>query len=131
MNAGRSRFARIVAAVAVPVAALVAIVIALHSGRPGVGTFNSCLSHLRFLVATEHKSGGRIIDTVTDRSHGTVVGEFTVFPSLSAPESLTNAIPPDGTVENNGPMVLFTRVSTGRDANAVLTCGIPEFPVAP
>lgn len=97
-----------------------------------VAAFNGCLNQKRFLVAEEHKSGRGLFDTIKDRAHGAVVGEFAVLPSLRAAERFTSTIgPPRGTGERNGRMILFTRVPTGRDTNAILTCAAPEFPNTP
>ncbi len=125
--------APVLVALAVAVAVAVAVVLVCHGGgSAGVNTFNACIGQRRFLDTTERRSGHRVIDTIEDRAQGAVVGEFAVLPSPRAAGSFTGTIgPPSGTGESNGRMVLLTRVPTGRDTNAILTCGMPEFPVAP
>jgi hypothetical protein len=126
----RATVAAISAAVLVPV---IAMVILLHGGgSAGVDAFNACIGQKHFLVTTKHGSGHRVIDTVNDRATGALVGVFAVLPSLRAAETFTSSIgPPSGTGEGNGRMVLFTNVPSGRDANAIMTCSIPEFPLTP
>lgn len=97
-----------------------------------MAAFNSCLSQKHFLIAKEHKSGRRVLDTIEDRAQGIVVGVFAVLPSVQAAETFTSTIgPPTGTGERNGRTILFTRVPNGRDTNAILTCAAPEFPNTP
>ena len=125
----RGNFARTVVALVLVVAVAAVVIGVSAGGSPGVDTFNACLSQKHFLVANKHRSGHRVIDMIRDRATGVLVGEFAVLPSLRAAETFTSIIgPPSGTGAGNGRMVLFTRVPTGRDTNAILTCSYPEFP---
>ena len=58
-----------------------------------------------------------------------IAGEFDALPSEQAAEELPT--PMAGTGEANGRWVLFTSTPVGRDANAILSCGDPEFPLTP
>lgn len=133
MRKRRSPFRRstVAGAVAVAVAVVTAIVIAIHGGgSPGVDRFNACLGQDRFLITTERKSGGSVIDVIRDRASAAVVGELAVLPSLRAAETFTSAVvgPPSGSGSRDGRTVLFTRSPMGRDATAILACGQTVIP---
>jgi hypothetical protein len=123
---GKATVAAVSAIVVIPA---IALVIILNGGRGAVDAFNACIGREHFLIATERRSGPRVIDTIRDREHRTVVGVFAVLPSARDAESFTSKVgPPNGTGEGNGRMILYTRTPTGRDTSAILTCGAPEFP---
>lgn len=124
---GNATVAAVSVIVLIPV---IALVIILNGGRSvGVDAFNACIGQKHFLIATERRSGHRVIDTIKDREQGTVVGVFAVLPSAQDAESFASTIgPPSGTGEGDGRMVLYTRVPYGRDTTAILTCSAPEFP---
>jgi len=122
--------ARITAAL-VLVAGTAVAVMAFHAGRD-MHTFSACIGQKHFLVARTRRSGRRVIDRITDRATGVLEGEVAVLPSVRAAAMFTSSIgPPGGTGAANGRMILFTRIPYGRDANAILTCSLPEFPVTP
>jgi len=126
----RRHFAVILGAL-VLVVLLVAVVITAGGGSNPVDTFNACLRNTHFLVATKHRADRRMVDVIRDRATGVMVGEVAVLPTVRAAETFTSSIgPPGGSGARNGRMILFTRVPSGRDANAIITCSLPEFPPA-
>lgn len=111
--------------------ALVANVVVVADGghSPDVSTFNSCLSHKPFLTTTVRRSDGRVIDTISDRASGEVVGKFVMFRTSRAARTYTSTIgPPSGSGSSNGRFLLLTRSPDGRDAQAMFTCSEPEIP---
>jgi hypothetical protein len=119
------------AVVIVTVVAVVAAIVVVASGGhgPDVSTFNACLSHKPFFATTVRRSNGRVIDTISDRDSGEVVGEFAMFLTSRAARTFTGTIgPPSGSGSANGRFLLFTRTPDGRDAQAMFTCSQPEIP---
>ncbi len=122
----RSRIMLIVAMLAVIGVAFVAL---RGSGSRSIAVFNSCIRQTRFLVLERHRSGHGLIEAIRDRAGGALVGEFAAFTSVQAEDAFRT--PMAGTGEANGRWVLFTTSLVGRDANAILSCGNPEFPLTP
>lgn len=63
-------------------AAVISVVAFAGRGGGAGAAFNACISQARFLVLVRHASGNKAIETIKDRAHGAVVGEFALlFPS--------------------------------------------------
>ena len=116
--------------IATLVAALAIVMVGLNDGHgPDVNTFNSCLGHKPFLATTVRRSNGRVIDTISDRASGEVVGKFAMFLTSRAAKAYTSTIgPPSGSGSASGRFLLLTRSPDGRDARAMFTCSEPEIP---
>lgn len=117
-------------AIATLVTAVAIVVVLANDGHgPDVSTFNACLSRKPFLTTTVRRSNGRVIDTISDRASGEVVGKFAMFLTSRAAKIYTSTIgPPSGSGSANGRFLLLTRSPDGRDAQAMFTCSEREIP---
>jgi hypothetical protein len=123
--------AAVILIVAVGAFAVVAPVGRFGSRDGSVAAFNACIGQTRFLVLVRHGSGNKVIEMITDRANGAMVGEFALLPSVRAAEALPTPFGIAGAGAANGRYVLFNRAPLGRDASAIERCGEPEFPVDP
>lgn len=117
--------------VIVTLVAVVAVVVVVANGGhgPDVSTFNSCLSREPFLTTVVRRSDGRVVDTISDRASGEVVGKFAMFLTSGAARAYSSPIgPPSGSGSANGRFLLLTRSPVGRDAQVMFTCSEPEIP---
>lgn len=72
------------------VAAVAIVMVVSNDGHgPDVNTFNSCLGHKPFLATTVRRSNGRVIDTISDRASGEVVGKSAMFLTSRAAKAYT------------------------------------------
>jgi hypothetical protein len=88
----------------------------------GLGAFNACITHTRFLVLVRHGYGSSVVATINDRLRGAVVGEVTTG---RTPSTL------GGAAAENGRHVMSTATPLGRDASAIERCWDRFFPIAP
>jgi hypothetical protein len=124
-----TRIAWLVTAVLVVSVVTVAALAPPGDGKTdNVSAFNACIHRSRFLVLTKQASGGRIIETISDRAWKIVEAKFAVLPSVRAAESFARTLPVSGSGVINGRMVLLTTANDGQDAGAIQACGRPEFP---
>ena len=91
-----------------------------HSG--GVGVFNACISHTRFLVLVDRGSRNGVIETIRDRANRGLVGEVAAG---RAPVTL------GGAAAGDGRYLMSTATPLGRDASAIETCWDRFSPISP
>jgi hypothetical protein len=92
------------------------------SSSGGVRGFNSCITGTRFLVLARHGRENDVVETITDRAGGAVVGEVAAG---RHPNTL------GGAAAGNGRYVTSTATPLGRDATAIETCRDGFSPIAP
>jgi hypothetical protein len=123
-------------AIVAAAAALISVVRVLKTSGSSindeVGAFNACIRQSRVLAITKHESGRTLVEMISDRADGGLVGEFAAFPSVRSEESFRAPIgPPSGNGAANGRLLVVTKGVTGRDANAIIRCETaPAFPPA-
>lgn len=123
-----ARIAVVSAAATISAAVIAAVVVVSDAPGSGSGTaFDACISQTRSLVLTHHRSGDKVIETIKDRAHSEVVGEFARLPSERAAEAFPT--PVTGAAARNGRYVMFTNDLVGRDPTAVERCFDRVFPL--
>lgn len=88
----------------------------------GVGVFNACITHTRFLALVDRASRNGVIETIRDRADHGLVGEVATG---RAPVML------GGAAAGNGRYLMSTATPLGRDASAIETCWDRYSPIAP
>jgi hypothetical protein len=87
-------------------------------GRSGIATFYACIRETRFLVLVHEPRGGFVLEKITDRARGDLVGEVAVnraFPVASRPML-------GGAAAATDRYLMSTATPDGRDASAIERC---------
>jgi hypothetical protein len=88
--------------------------------RSGLEGFNTCINGDHSLALMRHRPGSRVIVTIMDRQHGTIVGEVATGRTTTL----------GGAAAINGRYEMSTATPTGHDASAIERCWDRFFPIA-
>lgn len=124
-----TRFAMVATVAALILTTAVAIIAVTGTSRGGAAAFNTCINRTGFLVLAHHKSGNKVIETIEDRAHRAVVGEFAVLRSAQAADPFPTTLAGSGA--QNGRYVISTKDAVSRYAGAIKGCFDRILPLVP
>jgi hypothetical protein len=124
-KSSRARVAQAAVGVALIAAGAYAVVVGNDSAdSAGLRVFNACIAQKQLLVLVGHGNQHGVIETVTDRNSGALVGEV-------AADSRAHPIMLGGAAAATNRYVMSTASPLGRDASAIEECWDSYSPIAP